>query len=73
MTLAEVKYNLGKSVSVKIPRLGINTDCTFTGCIIRKKNDGNFFYQAEVQDTKAKSSVLYVRLEDIASCKGDIT
>lgn len=62
MKLEEVKFNLGKEVSL-ITRSG-ETTYLLTGCTLRK-NEKGFFYQAELQDLKNNKSVLICRLEDV--------
>lgn len=67
MKLEEVKFHLGKEVSLitrseKIPYL-------LTGCTLRK-NEKGFFYQAELQDLKNNKSVLICRLEDVKTKGG---
>lgn len=37
-----------------------------TGCILRMTPQGEWYYQAELQDLKAPHSVLICRLEDIS-------
>ena len=59
MELEEVKRNLNKNVVYKK-----ETHYKLTACIIRRGKKG-FFYQAELQDLKAKSSIIYSKLEDI--------
>ncbi len=66
MDISRVKYCLGKRVKVFEPQHCLNgVDFILTGCTIRKSADGKFFYQAEVKDLKAKSSVIICRLDDI--------
>lgn len=62
MKLEEVKFHLGKEVSL-ITRSG-ETAYLLTGCTLRK-NEKGFFYQAELQDLKNNKSVLICRLEDV--------
>ncbi len=69
MELADIKKNLNKRVRVKTVR-NIDADYILTGCIIRKKENGEFFHQAEVQDLNNHRSVCIVRLEDVTVCAG---
>jgi hypothetical protein len=68
MELKQVKYNLNKPVRLTLRRHNVNGEhFIFTGCIIRKKKDtGDFFYQAEVSETKT-STVYYTSLDDISA------
>ena len=61
MDISEVKKNLNKNVIYKD-----ETHYKLTACVIRKGKNG-FFYQAELQDLKAKNSLLYSKLEDIGA------
>ena len=62
MKLEEVKRNLNKMV-VLDGKKGIYR---LTACVIRKDKNGEFYYQAELLDTKHGSSILFCGLEDIA-------
>lgn len=64
MDISEVKYNLNKVVRVELPRHYIDSQYMLIGCIIRKNEKGEFFYQAELQDVKSKS-LLITGLGDI--------
>ena len=64
MKLSEVKYHLGQYVNFKSSHLHINSKYILTACIMRK-NDSNFFYQAELQDLNNKHSILICSLDDI--------
>ena len=66
MELADVKKNLNKRVRVKTVR-NIDADYILTGCIIRRRENGQFFHQAEVQDLNNHRSVCIVRLEDVTA------
>ena len=65
MELADIKKNLNKRVRVK--NIHMDADYILTGCIIRKKENGEFFHQAEVQDLNNHRSVCIVRLEDVTA------
>ncbi len=58
-------------MEVKDVKSRLNTDVEyqgskykFTSCILRKGNDGNLFYQAEIKDVKA-NSIIICKLSDI--------
>lgn len=61
MKIEEVKRNLNEMVTSD----GKKDIYKLTGCIIRKKENGEFYYQAELLDTKHGNSLLYCKLEDI--------
>lgn len=61
MDIAEVKKHLGRKVIYN------KAEYLFSGCIIRADNKGDFFYQAELQDLKAKNSLAICRLSDIST------
>ena len=46
------------------------TPYILTGCIMRRRRDGSFFYQAEITDLAAGHSVVVCSLDDI-SRKGE--
>ncbi len=60
MQIEEVKRNLNRIVVYK----DVPDTYRLTACILRRGEKG-IFYQAELQDVKAKNSVLICRLEDI--------
>lgn len=64
MELSEVKFNLGKHVRLKLARHYIDKEYILTGCILRKKSDGSFFYQAELADLET-GSLIIAGLENI--------
>jgi hypothetical protein len=68
MDIKQVKYNLNKPVRLKLRMHNIGGDrFILTGCIIRRKKDtGDFYYQAEVSETKT-STVYYTSLDDISA------
>ena len=45
MEIGQVKYNLGKPVRLSLPRHYVDGEYLLTGCILRKKSTGEFFYQ----------------------------
>ena len=61
MKLEEVKRNLNEMITFDEKK----DIYKFTGCIIRKNENGEFYYQAELSDTKHGNSLLYCKLEDI--------
>lgn len=66
MEINEVKAALGKRVRFRDDRLHCDADYILTGCIIRRSERGQFYYQAEVQDLKRQNSVCIVSLDKIA-------
>ena len=59
MELTEVKSRLNTLVSLK------GTKYILRGCTIRRKEDTNeLYYQAELEDIKARS-ILITRIEDV--------
>lgn len=58
MDISQVKKNLGQKVVYN------ETEYLFSGCIIRVDEYG-FYYQAELQDLKANSSIIICRLLEI--------
>ena len=65
MEISEVKAALGKRVRFKDERLFCNGEYILTGCIIRLSERGQFYYQAEIQDTRQKNSVSIVGLDKL--------
>lgn len=72
MELSEVKYNLGKPVRLQLSRHYVDKEYLLTGCILRKKPTGEFFYQAELSDIASKSIVI-ASLDDISVESGSPT
>lgn len=66
MDLKEVKRNLNKEVKLVDQKNNIDSVFILTACILRKK-DGEIFYTVELQDRKAKNSVLICGLDDISA------
>ena len=58
MNISEVKRNLERTVLY-------NGAEYMKGCIIRRNTTGRFYYQAELMDTKAKSSLIVTALDKI--------
>ena len=65
MEIGEVKAALGKRVRFRDDRLFCDADYILTGCIIRRSERGQFYYQAEIQDLRQQNSVSIVPLEKI--------
>ena len=66
MDISEVKQNLGRRVRVLNERLLIDGEYILTGCIIRRSERGQFYYQAEIQDLRQQNSVSIVDLDKLA-------
>lgn len=62
MKIEEAKANLNKRVH--FTARDVDADYIFTGCTIRK-NENGFYYQAELEDLKNNRSILICRLEDV--------
>lgn len=60
MDISRVKYNLNKQVRASLPRMFVNGEYLLTGCIIRRKPNGEFFYQAELTDFKSSSKAILI-------------
>ncbi|MCM1530153.1 MAG: hypothetical protein NC093_09190 [Alistipes sp.] len=65
MKISDVKRRLGTYVKFTSVKHHICSDYILTGCIIRKDNDNNFYYLAELNDSKQQKCTLLVRLEEI--------
>lgn len=65
MEISEVKASLGKQVRFKDERLFCDGEYILTGCIIRLSERGEFYYEAEIQDTMQKNSVSVVELDKL--------
>lgn len=59
MNISEVKKSLGRAV------LYNGKEYTFTGCILRLNTEGKFYYQAEIKDSKADSSLIVTALDKV--------
>lgn len=64
MDISRVKYNLGQRVRLVLPRHYVDGEYLLTGCILRRNEDGGFFYQAELSEADT-GSVIIAGLEDI--------
>lgn len=71
MEIGEVKAALGKRVRFRDDRLFCDADYILTGCIIRRSERGQFYYQAEIQDTKQQNSVSIVDLYKLTRKEND--
>lgn len=69
MKIQDVKQNLGKIVYYDTRQINFDgcsiKDFIFTGCILRKKKNGPFYYQAELTDATTKKSVVIEPLEKV--------
>ena len=65
MDISEVKAALGKRVQFKDDRLFCDGEYILTGCIIRLSERGQFYYQAEIQDTAQEKAVCIVSLDKL--------
>lgn len=65
MNISEVKAALGKRVRFRDDRLFCDADYILTGCIIRRSERGQFYYQAEIQDLRQQNSVSIVDLDKL--------
>jgi uncharacterized protein (DUF2252 family) len=72
MDISRVKYNLNHNVRLVLERHYVDAEYMLTGCVIRKSNLGEFFYQAELTD-KNSHSVVYASLKDVEEIKGSPT
>ncbi len=66
MDISEVKQNLNQVVIYHDSDFG-DIKCKLTGCIIRKDKKNHFFYQAEIQNLKAKHSLTICSLDKIST------
>lgn len=66
MELSEVKRNLNQKVIYHSRDFG-NREMILTACILRKDRKNRFFYQAEIQDLKAKHSLTFCSLDKISA------
>lgn len=64
MDISKVKYNLGHKVRLVLPRHYVDGEYLLTGCIIRKNDEGRFFYQAELSEIGTRA-VIIAGLESI--------
>lgn len=71
MEIGEVKAALGKRVWFRDDRLFCDADYILTGCIIRRSERGQFYYQAEIQDLRQQNSVSIVDLDKLTRKEND--
>lgn len=64
MDISRVKYNLGQTVRLVLPRHYVDGEYLLSGCILRKNENGEFFYQAELTDVNSRA-VIIAKLENI--------
>ena len=67
MDISEVKRNLNQIV-IYHSDFG-ELKFKLTGCTLRKDNNNNYFYQAEIMDLKAKHSLTICDLNKISAIK----
>ena len=60
MEVKEIMQNLNQRVIFRG-----SDNYTMTGCTIRRNNQGNIYYTAELLDNKNGNSVCIVRLEEV--------
>lgn len=60
MDISRVKYNLNKRVRASLPRMFVDGEYLLTGCVIRRKSNGEFFYQAELTDFKSAGKAVLI-------------
>lgn len=70
MDISEVKRNLNQTVIYHNRDFG-DMKYKLTGCMIRKDKKNRFYYQAEIQDLKAKHSLTICSLDKISAVKGE--
>ena len=68
MNIADVKANLNRNVRLEIPIHNIDAEYMLTGCVIRKNESGDFYYQAELKDLNSNSLVI-AALENVTTIK----
>ena len=71
MEISEVKAALGKRVRFRDDRLHCDSDYILTGCIIRRSERGQFYYQGEIQDLRQQNSVSIVDLDKLTRKEND--
>ena len=72
MDIKLVKNLLGKTVYYDTGQINFDgctiKDFIFTACILRKKKNGQLYYQAELMDTVSKNSVIIVCIKLLIRC-----
>lgn len=68
MDISEVKQNLNQKVIYHNRDYG-DREMILTACTLRKDRKNRFFYQAEIQDLKAKHSITICSLDRISAVK----
>lgn len=58
MTIREAKFYINCPVRVCIPRHYIDGVFYLTGCILRRKPNGEYFFQAEIADQSNHSTMV---------------
>lgn len=65
MELAEVKRAMNQKVLYRPADSESGTPYILTGCILRRRKNGAFFYQVEIMDIPTKNSVIICSLDDV--------
>lgn len=65
MELAEVKRAMNRKVLYQPAGNESGTPYILTGCILRRRKDGSFFYQAEILDIASRNSTIICSLDDV--------
>lgn len=65
MELAEVKRAMNRKVLYQPAGKETGTPYILTGCILRRRKDGSFFYQVEIMDIATRNSVIICSLDDV--------
>lgn len=66
MKITEVKKNMNRLVKFNSPKQHIkNGSYILTACILRQKNNGDYYYLAELTDALQKNSVIIASLNEI--------
>lgn len=63
MTLTDVKKHMGRQVILNHPKYAENALYLLTACILRKNENNQFVYTAELTDIKTMNSVCIVPLD----------
>ena len=75
MELKNVKAYMNKTVYYDIGQVNFSgcsiKDFVLTACILRKKKNAPFYYQAELMSTENNKSVIIVPLEEVLT-KNDV-
>lgn len=69
MELAEVKRAMNRKVLYQPASNESTVSYVLNGCILRRRENGEFFYQAELMDVTTKNSVIICSLDDVQQMK----